>query len=279
MIPGLVLPIPGSRFWIDTTSPWTTAHVIDTAGRTLEDTLSQVDALVRRSPSLSLPRIAVQASASNASRSRSGSAPCGWWRGRRASPSPACPRRRWLPPCLPPSGPRSTIQSANRTMTSRLCIDDDHGQCQLATEPVDDGEQAIDVGGVEAGGRLVHHVDVARSEVSSAASLRRCSIAAGEGGQRLAEAQISRRPRRPALVLPTWQQVRRLLDRREEAEGVGAHVISTLMDGAARCQVSFRLSSRYRCPSQTLQSRRPSSRNDSSTSRKPRPLRRAEPSA
>ncbi len=27
--------------------PWTTAHVVDTAGRTLEDTLSQVEAIVR----------------------------------------------------------------------------------------------------------------------------------------------------------------------------------------------------------------------------------------
>ena len=38
------------------------------------------------------------------------------------------------------------------------------------------------------------------------------------------------------------------------------------------CQVSFRTSFRYRLPSQTLQPRRTSSRNDSSTSRKPRPV-------
>ncbi len=31
--------------------PWTTAHVVDTAGRTLEDTLSQVEAIVRPRPS------------------------------------------------------------------------------------------------------------------------------------------------------------------------------------------------------------------------------------
>ena len=45
-IPGLVLPT-----WQQVLDrhyePWTTAHVVDTAGRTLEDTLSQVVAIVR----------------------------------------------------------------------------------------------------------------------------------------------------------------------------------------------------------------------------------------
>ena len=45
-IPGLVLPtwqqVLDRRY-----EPWTTAHVVDTAGRTLEDTLSQVAAIVR----------------------------------------------------------------------------------------------------------------------------------------------------------------------------------------------------------------------------------------
>ena len=49
-IPGLVLPT-----WQQVLDrhyePWTTAHVVDTAGRTLDDTLSQVEAIVRRSPS------------------------------------------------------------------------------------------------------------------------------------------------------------------------------------------------------------------------------------
>ena len=48
-IPGLVLPT-----WQQVLDrhyePWTTAHVVDTAGRTLEDTLSRVEAIVRRSP-------------------------------------------------------------------------------------------------------------------------------------------------------------------------------------------------------------------------------------
>ena len=49
-IPGLVLPT-----WQQVVDrdyePWTTAHVIDTAGRTLDDTLSQVEAIVHRSRS------------------------------------------------------------------------------------------------------------------------------------------------------------------------------------------------------------------------------------
>ena len=46
-IPGLVLPT-----WQQVLDrhyePWTTAHVVDTAGRTSEDTLSQVEEIVRR---------------------------------------------------------------------------------------------------------------------------------------------------------------------------------------------------------------------------------------
>ena len=46
-IPGLVLPT-----WQQVLDrhyePWTAAHVVDTAGRTLEDSLSQVAAIVRR---------------------------------------------------------------------------------------------------------------------------------------------------------------------------------------------------------------------------------------
>ena len=47
-IPGLVLPtwqqVQDRRY-----EPWTTAHVIDTAGRTLEDALSQAEVIVRES--------------------------------------------------------------------------------------------------------------------------------------------------------------------------------------------------------------------------------------
>ncbi len=49
-IPGLVLPTWQQVLDRDY-EPWTTAHVIDTAGRTLDDTLSQVEAIVHRSPS------------------------------------------------------------------------------------------------------------------------------------------------------------------------------------------------------------------------------------
>ena len=42
---------PGSRSWSRSYEPWTTAQVVDTAGRPLRDTLSQVEAIVRRSQS------------------------------------------------------------------------------------------------------------------------------------------------------------------------------------------------------------------------------------
>ena len=46
-IPGLVLPTWQQVLDRDY-EPWTTAHVVDTAGRALEDALSQVEAIVRR---------------------------------------------------------------------------------------------------------------------------------------------------------------------------------------------------------------------------------------
>ena len=46
-IPGLVLPT-WQQILDRHYEPWTTAHVVDTAGRTVADTLSQVVAIVRR---------------------------------------------------------------------------------------------------------------------------------------------------------------------------------------------------------------------------------------
>ena len=46
-IPGLVLPT-WQQVLDRCYEPWTTAQVVDTAGRTLRDTLSQVEAIVRR---------------------------------------------------------------------------------------------------------------------------------------------------------------------------------------------------------------------------------------
>ncbi len=46
-IPGLVLPT-WQQVLDREYEPWKTAHVIDTAGRTLEDTLSEVEAIARR---------------------------------------------------------------------------------------------------------------------------------------------------------------------------------------------------------------------------------------
>ena len=47
-IPGLVLPT-WQQVLDRSYEPWTSAHVVDTSGRTLQDALSQVEAIVRRS--------------------------------------------------------------------------------------------------------------------------------------------------------------------------------------------------------------------------------------
>ena len=74
-------------------------------------------------------------------------------------------------------------------MTSRLCSTTTT-VLPPANEPVDDAEQAVDVGRVEAGGRFVHDVDVAGAG-QLGGELEALRFAAREGGQRLAEAQIA----------------------------------------------------------------------------------------
>ena len=76
---------------------------------------------------------------------------------RRVATAAGGPHATTVPPPAPPSGPRSTIQSASLTM-SRLCS-------MVTTrvpevdQAVQHGDQALDVGEVEAGGRLVEHVE------------------------------------------------------------------------------------------------------------------------
>ena len=91
------------------------------------------------------------------------------------------PTATMAPPSLPPSGPGSTIQSA-AAMTSRLYS---MTTTVFATGdgPVDDFEQTADGGRLEAGGRLVHNVDVARPR-QLGGELEALRFAAGEGGQR-----------------------------------------------------------------------------------------------
>ncbi len=92
------------------------------------------------------------------------------------------------PPFFPPSGPRSTIQISGGDDVE-IVLDDDH-RVAARDEPVDDGEQAVDVGWMEAGRRLVHDVYVA-GPGHLGGEFEALRFAAREGGQRLAEAQIA----------------------------------------------------------------------------------------
>ena len=139
---------------------------------------------------------------------RPGAAPCGW-RGRRTS-APGCRRRSPGRPAVPPSGPRSMTQSA-RAMTSRLCSMT-ITELPSSTSRLRMRHQPRDVGEVQPGGRLVQDVELARLP-SSAASLRRWHLAAGQGRERLAEREVVRGPTshsRPArLDAPLARRARR----------------------------------------------------------------------
>ena len=71
----------------------------------------------------------------------------------------------------------------------KVVLDDDH-RVAARDEPVDDAEQPVDVGRVEAGRRLVHDVDVSGPR-QLGGQLEALRFAAREGRQRLAEAQIA----------------------------------------------------------------------------------------
>ena len=72
----------------------------------------------------------------------------------------------------------------------RLMVLDDDGRLAGVNEPVEQAEQLVDVGEVEAGGRLVEDVDAALlAQVGG--ELEPLPLAAGQGGERLAEADIT----------------------------------------------------------------------------------------
>ena len=77
---------------------------------------------------------------------------------RRGPGPPAVPRRSPGPPSWPPPGPRSITQSARAT-TSRLCSMTITVR-PAVDQPVEQADQVVDVLHVEAGRRLVEHVDL-----------------------------------------------------------------------------------------------------------------------
>src|ERR687893_1778480 len=72
----------------------------------------------------------------------------------------------------------------------RLVVLDDDARLAGVDEPVEQAEQLLDVGEVEAGGRLVEDVDVALLG-HLGGQLEPLPLAAGQGGERLAEAEVA----------------------------------------------------------------------------------------
>ena len=72
----------------------------------------------------------------------------------------------------------------------RLVVLDDDDRLAGVDEPVEQAEQLVDVGEVQAGGRLVEHVDAALV-AHVRGQLEPLALAAGERGQRLAEAEVA----------------------------------------------------------------------------------------
>ena len=102
----------------------------------------------------------------------------------------ACRRRRCGRPPRPPPGPRSMIQSAV-LMTSRLCSTTST-VLPASTKPCSTFKQQLDVGEVQAGGRLVEQVERPAGALLDqlAGELDPLGLAAGERGRGLAELHV-----------------------------------------------------------------------------------------
>jgi hypothetical protein len=131
------------------------------------------------------------------------------WLAGLAATSSGVPVATTVPPPAPPSGPMSMIQSAV-LMTSRLCSMTTivlPGVAQL----VQHLQQQVDVGEVQAGGRLVE--DVQRAAGVALGQLEReldaLRLAARQRGRALAEADVARGRRRAASAACARSPARR----------------------------------------------------------------------
>ena len=138
--------------------------------------------------------------------------------------SSGVPSATTVPPPEPPSGPMSMTQSAV-LMTSRLCSMT-MTVLPLSVEPLQHAEQLADVLEVQAGGRLVEHVDGAagRALLQLGGELDALRLAAGQGRRRLAEPDVAEADVDEGAQVPgdrghRREEVGRLLDRHVEHLG------------------------------------------------------------
>src|SRR5215218_6971331 len=136
------------------------------------------------------------------------------------------------------AGARAEVDDPVGVRHDRLVVLDDDDRLAGVDEPVEEAQQLLDVGEVQAGGRLVEDVDVAlASHVRS--QLEPLALAARQRGERLADGEVAepdgREPlkdlvRRRRACLAVAEELRRLGDRHREhladvlaAEGVLQH--------------------------------------------------------
>ena len=109
---------------------------------------------------------------------------------RSAASCSGVPAATMRPPAWPPSGPRSMIQSAV-LIDLDVVLDHQHGIAG-GHESVQHVEEQLDVGEVQAGGRLVQQVERPAGAFLDqlAGELDALGLAAGEGRRRLAELHV-----------------------------------------------------------------------------------------
>ena len=105
---------------------------------------------------------------------------------RAATRSAGVPSKTTRPPSWPGTG--TEIDDPVGVRHHRLVVLDDDDRLAGVDEPVEQAEQLLDVGQVQAGGRLVEDVDAALVG-HPGGELEPLPLAAGERGERLAEAR------------------------------------------------------------------------------------------
>src|SRR3954454_21237509 len=88
------------------------------------------------------------------------------------------------------AGPRAQVEDPVGVRHDRLVVLDDDHRLAAVDEPVEQAEQLLDVGEVQAAGRFVEYVD-ATLLGHAGGQLEPLSLAAGQRGERLTEGEIA----------------------------------------------------------------------------------------